>query len=152
MVRNRKKLSDSYLSDRKYLWQIKERFNNEVPLKKVKSILIGNVSFLMLKKADLELLESLFIVPEVMNTGYSFADLPVKVSFNGSNVVVYGIPLDITASFGKGTARGPEAIRLASARQIETFIFDEKVDLYDKVKIYDLGDLKIPAWIKVQEQ
>src|ERR671939_868971 len=98
----------------------------------------------MLKKADLELLESLFIIPEVMNTGYSFADIPVKVSFNGSNVVVYGVPLDITTSFGKGTARGPEAIRLASARQIETFIFDEKVDLYDKVKIYDLGDLRIP--------
>ncbi len=134
------------------MWQIKDALIMRYPFKKVKSILIGNVSFLMLKKADLELLESLFIVPEVMNTGYSFADLPVKVSFNGSNVVVYGIPLDITASFGKGTARGPEAIRLASARQIETFIFDEKVDLYDKVKIYDLGDLKIPAWIKVQEQ
>ncbi|MFL6424102.1 MAG: arginase family protein [Nitrososphaeraceae archaeon] len=105
-----------------------------------------------MKKADFELLESLFIVPEVMNMGYSFADLPVKMSFNESNVVVYGVPLDITTSFGKGTARGPEAIRLASARQVETFILDEKVELYDKVKIYDLGDLKIPTWIKVQEE
>ena len=83
--------------------------------------------------------------------GYSFADLPIKISLNESNTVIYGIPLDITTSFGKGTDRGPEAIRLASARQVETFILDEKVDIYDKVKIYDLGDLKIPTWIKVQE-
>jgi agmatinase len=105
-----------------------------------------------LKKADFEFLESLFIAPEVMNMGYSFADLPVKISFNESNIVVYGIPLDITTSFGKGTSRGPEAIRLASALQVETFILDENIDLYDKVKIYDLGDLKIPTWIKVQEE
>ena len=104
-----------------------------------------------MKKSDFELLGSLFIVPEVISAGYSFADLPVKISLNESNVVIYGIPLDITTSFGKGTGKGPEAIRLASARQVETFIFDEKIDLYDKVKIYDLGDLKIPAWIKVQE-
>jgi agmatinase len=104
-----------------------------------------------LKKADFDFLESLFIVPEVMNMGYSFADLPIKISLNESNTVIYGIPLDITTSFGKGTDRGPEAIRLASARQVETFILDEKVDIYDKVKIYDLGDLKIPTWIKVQE-
>jgi agmatinase len=104
-----------------------------------------------LKKADFDFLESLFIVPEVMNMGYSFADLPIKISLNESNTVIYGIPLDITTSFGKGTDRGPEAIRLASARQVETFILDEKVDLNDKVKIYDLGDLKIPTWIKVQE-
>ena len=104
-----------------------------------------------MKKADFDFLESLFIVPEVMDMGYSFADLPIKISLNESNTVIYGIPLDITTSFGKGTDRGPEAIRLASARQVETFILDEKVDIYDKVKIYDLGDLKIPTWIKVQE-
>jgi agmatinase len=107
---------------------------------------------LILKKSDFELLGSLFIIPEAISAGYSFADLPVKISLNESNVVVYGIPLDITTSFGKGTGKGPEAIRLASARQVETFIFDEKIDLYDKVNIYDLGDLKIPAWIKVQEE
>jgi len=54
------------------------------------------------------------------------------------------VPLDATTSFGKGTARGPEAIRLASARQIETFVLDEKADIYDLVGIFDLGDLKMP--------
>lgn len=86
----------------------------------------------------------LFTVPERTKAGYSFADTPVKISFKASNVVVYGVPLDVTTSFGKGTSGGPEAIRLASARQIETFILDEKADIYDLVTIFDLGDLKMP--------
>jgi len=83
-------------------------------------------------------------VPERTKAGYSFADTPVKISFKESNVAVYGVPLDATASFGKGTSRGPEAMRRASARQIETFVLDEKVDIYDRVRIFDLGDLKLP--------
>ncbi|HZC20844.1 MAG TPA: arginase family protein, partial [Nitrososphaeraceae archaeon] len=98
--------------------------------------------------AALEFLQPLFIVPEKTKARYSFADLPVKISFNQSNVVVYGIPIDITTSFGKGTSRGPEAIRLTSARQIETYMLDEKLDIYEKIKIYDLGDLKIPKQIE----
>ena len=87
---------------------------------------------------------SLFTVPERTKAGYSFADTPAKISFKESNVAVYGVPLDATASFGKGTSRGPEAMRMASARQIETFVLDEKVDIYDRVRIFDLGDLKLP--------
>jgi agmatinase len=87
---------------------------------------------------------SLFTVPERTKAGYSFADTPVRISFKESNVVVYGVPLDATTSFGKGTSRGPEAVRLASARQIETFVLDEKADIYDLVGIFDLGDLKLP--------
>ena len=87
---------------------------------------------------------SLFTVPERTKAGYSFADTPVKISFRESNVAVYGVPLDATTSFGKGTSRGPEAIRLASARQIETFVLDEKIDIHDRVGIFDLGDLKLP--------
>jgi agmatinase len=86
----------------------------------------------------------LFTVPERTKAGYSFADTPVKISLKESNVVVYGVPLDATTSFGKGTSRGPEAVRLASARQIETFVMDEKADIYDLVGIFDLGDLKMP--------
>ena len=82
-------------------------------------------------KTALDFLEPLFIIPEKTKAGYSFADIPVKVTFNDSNVVFYGVPLDITTSFGKGTSRGPEAIRLTSARQIETFILDEKIDKQD---------------------
>ena len=85
-----------------------------------------------------------FMVPEKTKAGYSFADTPVKISYKESEVVFYGVPLDITTSFGKGTARGPEAMRTASARQIETFVLDEKSDIYDCVGIFDLGDLKVP--------
>jgi agmatinase len=87
---------------------------------------------------------SLFRVPERTKTRYSFADMPVKISFKQSNVVIYGVPLDITTSFGKGTSRGPEAIRRVSARQIETFMLDEKADIHELVGIFDLGDLKLP--------
>ena len=86
----------------------------------------------------------LFTVPERTKAGYSFADTPVKISFKESNIVVYGVALDLTTSFGKGTSGGPEAIRLASARQIETFVLDERADIYDLVAIFDLGDLKMP--------
>ncbi len=86
----------------------------------------------------------LFTVPERTKAGYSFADTPVRISLKESNVVVYGVPLDATTSFGKGTSRGPEATRLASARQIETFVLDERADIYDMVGIFDLGDLRLP--------
>ncbi|NOJ28459.1 MAG: hypothetical protein DA330_10660 [Nitrososphaera sp.] len=93
-----------------------------------------------------------FVVPEKTKAGYSFADTPVRISFKESRVVFYGVPLDATTSFGKGTARGPEAIRQTSARQIETFVLDEKADIYDLVKIYDLGDLKMPATKSVSKK
>ena len=95
-------------------------------------------------KTTLDFLEPLFIIPEKTKAGYTFADTPLKITFDESTVVFYGVPLDITTTFGKGTARGPEAIRLTSARQIETFVLDEKVDIYERAKIYDLGDLRIP--------
>ena len=103
-------------------------------------------------KTALDLLEPFFIIPEKTKAGYSFADIPVKVTFNESNVVFYGVPLDITTSFGKGTSRGPEAIRLTSARQIETFLLDEKIDIYERAKIYDLGDLRIPLKTKKRNE
>ena len=96
-------------------------------------------------KDVLETLDHMFKIPEETKPGCSFADLPQKISFQESNVVIYGVPLDLTTSFGKGTSRGPEAIRLTSARQIETFIFEENKDIQSCVKIYDLGDLRLPS-------
>jgi agmatinase len=87
----------------------------------------------------------MFRIPEKTKSGCGFGDHPYKTSFQDSEVVVYGVPLDLTTSFGKGTARGPEAIRLTSARQIETFIFEENKDIQDCVKIYDLGDLELSS-------
>ena len=86
----------------------------------------------------------MFILPEKTEAGYAFADIPVAITLDKAKAIVYGVPLDLTTSFGKGTARGPEAIRTTSARQTETYVFDEKVDIYDRIGIYDLGDIKFP--------
>ncbi|MFL6372826.1 MAG: arginase family protein [Nitrososphaera sp.] len=87
---------------------------------------------------------SLFAVPERTKAGYSFADTPVRISFKEASAAIYGVPLDITTSFGKGTSRGPEAIRRTSALQIETFMLDENTDIHDLIGIFDLGDLRLP--------
>jgi agmatinase len=94
----------------------------------------------------LDLVDSFFITPERTNAGCSFGDIDMKTSFNDANIVFFGIPLELTTSFGKGTGRGPEAIRSASAHQIETFVYDEKKDIKEIAKIFDLGDLKLPNY------
>ena len=98
-----------------------------------------------MEKTTFDILQPLFIIPEKTKAGYSFADTPIKISFNESNVVFYGVPLEFSTSFGKGASRGPEAIRLTSALQVETFLLDENIDIYDRVKIYDLGDIILPS-------
>lgn len=92
----------------------------------------------------LEEVQSFFIAPELGGVGVSFGDFPKKISLIDSNVIVYGVPLDLTTSFGKGTREGPNSMRLTSAKQIETYLFEESTDLADKVKIFDLGDMKMP--------
>ena len=92
----------------------------------------------------LDILDSFFITPERTEAGCSFGDIDAKITFNEANIVFFGIPLEMTTSFGKGTSRGPEAIRSTSARQIETYVYDEKKDIRDVAKIFDLGDIKIP--------
>ena len=89
----------------------------------------------------LERLDKLFIAPEKTNAKCTFGDFPTKITFQDSNAILYGIPLDITTSFGKGTSFGPEAIRITSAKQIESFVLDEKKEIYEKIKIFDIGDL-----------
>jgi agmatinase len=93
---------------------------------------------------SLDLLDTFFITPERTAAGCSFGDIDAKTTFNEANIVFFGIPLELTTSFGKGTSRGPEAIRSTSARQIETYVYDEKKDIRDVAKIFDLGDIKIP--------
>jgi agmatinase len=86
---------------------------------------------------------SSFLIPEKTNAKIGFADTPEKITFLQSGIVLYGIPLEITTSFGGGTRRGPEAIRVTSSRQIETLVFEENVDI-STLKIFDLGDLILP--------
>ena len=104
----------------------------------------------------LERIDNLFITPEKTNAKCSFGDFPIKITFQDSNAILYGIPLDITTSFGKGTFYGPQAIRITSAKQIESFVLDENQEIYEKIKIYDIGDLilvnsKIDNKYKVSE-
>ena len=94
----------------------------------------------------LDLLDSIFITPEGTKAGCSFGDMDMKISFNEANIVFFGIPLELTTSFGKGTSRGPEAIRSTSGRQIETYVYDEKKDIKEIAKIFDLGDVKLPQY------
>lgn len=89
-------------------------------------------------------LENLFIPPEKTSAEYSFMDAPIRISFHDANAILYGIPLDITTSFGKGTRFGPHSIRRTSAKQIESFILDKNTEIYEKIKIFDIGDLILP--------
>jgi agmatinase len=86
---------------------------------------------------------SSFLIPEKTNAKIGFADTPEKITFLQSGIVLYGIPLEVTTSFGAGTRRGPEALRITSSRQIETLVFEENVDI-STLKIFDLGDLILP--------
>ena len=93
----------------------------------------------------LSALSNLFVSPEATKGKYNFADIPLASSFKESDVVIYGVPFEMTTSFGQGTKRGPEAIRLTSAKQTETFLFEEGFDISERAKIFDIGDLKLRA-------
>ena len=93
---------------------------------------------------------SSFLIPEKTNAKIGFADTPEKITFLQSGIVLYGIPLEITTSFGGGTRRGPEALRVTSSRQIETLVFEENVDI-STLKIFDLGDLILPNHASAEE-
>lgn len=85
-------------------------------------------------------LQSLFVPPERTAAGIPFGNPPGIPTFDDAHIVVYGVTFDDSATFGRGSDRGPEALRHTSARQIETFVVDEGIDLYEKVPIFDLGD------------
>ena len=73
----------------------------------------------------LSYLESFFIPPESTSCrACSFCDIPIPITFDDSKICIIGIPIDITTTFGKTASFGPEAIRTASAKQIETLVFE----------------------------
>ena len=90
---------------------------------------------------ELSLFENLFIKPEYTNSKCCFCDIPKPISFAESNVNVLGLPIDITTTFGKTTSYGPESIRITSANQVETLVYEKNLEVFDKSLIYDLGDL-----------
>ncbi len=90
---------------------------------------------------DLSILESFFMRPEHTNSKCCFCDVPKPISFQESNINVMGFPIDITTTFGKTASYGPESIRITSANQIETFVYEKNTEVFDKSLVYDLGDL-----------
>lgn len=96
-------------------------------------------------------IDDLFINPEKTKAGCSFGDIPIPISYTQSQYVVLGIPIDLTTTFGKTTARGPESIRTTSAKQIETLIFEKNLEIFEKALIYDIGDLKIDNSISCED-
>jgi len=80
--------------------------------------------------------------------------VPVKPPFGGfessyesSQVVVIGIPLDLTSSFRPGSRFAPQKIREASFN-LETYLPSAGVDVFEKHRISDLGDLCLPPDLK----
>ncbi|MDQ4074495.1 MAG: arginase family protein [Thermoproteota archaeon] len=93
----------------------------------------------------LSLLEKFFIKPENTDAGINFCDIPTPISFLDSNVSIIGIPIDITTTFGKTASYGPQAIRLASSKQIETLVFEKNIEIFEKSMIFDFGDLALAS-------
>jgi agmatinase len=60
-------------------------------------------------------------------------------NFNKSEIVICGIPYDVTSTFRHGSQNAPESIRKYS-ESIETFSYIQKKDLTD-YNIYDAGDI-----------
>ena len=82
---------------------------------------------------SLSYLDSFFIKPEDTNSRCSFCDIPKPISFEDSNINIIGFPIDITTTFGKTASYGPEAIRKTSANQIETFVYEKNIEIFEKV-------------------
>ena len=61
--------------------------------------------------------------------------------FPDSNIVLLGIPLDLTATFRKGTSRGPENIRIASS-DLESYDLFYEYDIED-ASFCDIGDINL---------
>lgn len=68
--------------------------------------------------------------------------LAAKNSYQDAQVVLTGIPLDLTSSFRPGSRQGPQAIRSAS-EGLEEYSPYLNLDLVDCL-FYDGGDLLLP--------
>lgn len=99
-----------------------------------------------------ERLQALFTPPDETAAGVPFGNPPGLPTFEEARVVAFGIRFDDTATFGKGAERGPEAMRHVAARQVETFMVDTRVDFYEAVPLFDLGDLRLKETLTKEEQ
>jgi agmatinase len=73
-----------------------------------------------------------------ISPGFGGFDFP----YENSNVVFLGVPLDITSSYRTGYRFAPTKIREASAN-LETYLPEFGLDVFEVLNITDLGDLVI---------
>ncbi len=77
--------------------------------------------------------------------------IPIKPPFGGfetdyqsSDIVILGIPLDLTSTYRTGCRFAPQKIREASFN-LETYVPSAGKDLFESLKIHDMGDLFLPS-------
>jgi len=78
----------------------------------------------------------LFVSPPLIFAGF-------QKTFQESDYVILGIPLDVTSTYRSGSKFAPSAIREASLN-IETYSFRADLDAED-LRLHDLGDLHVTA-------
>ena len=64
-------------------------------------------------------------------------------NLNYANLCTMGIPWDISSSFRRGSAQGPEYIRHATTGALYNSLTETKRDLKQTWQIYDIGDVPI---------
>jgi agmatinase len=62
-----------------------------------------------------------------------------------ANFLVYGIPLDFSSSYRFGSSKGPKSIRDATSNKLYNSYTEALIDIKEKWKIFDRGDMKIEA-------
>ncbi len=62
--------------------------------------------------------------------------------FDSSNLVVMGIPWDVSSSFRKGAAKAPSYIRKATTGDLYNAYTQQNISLTEKWRIYDIGDVE----------
>lgn len=67
--------------------------------------------------------------------------LNLNIPYSEAEFVLFGVPLDASASFVGGARFGPESIRRASLN-LETFDFEDRIDV-KKLRLIDIGDVDI---------
>ncbi|MFX0184486.1 MAG: agmatinase [Candidatus Hodarchaeota archaeon] len=62
-----------------------------------------------------------------------------------ANFLVLGIPLDFSSTYRFGSSKGPQSIRKATSNKLYNHYTEALIDIKEKWKIFDGGDIKIEA-------
>ena len=73
---------------------------------------------------------------------HSFFGATVSRIFD-ANFLVFGIPLDFSSSYRFGSSKGPKSIRNATSNKLYNSYTEASLDIKEKWKIFDGGDIEI---------